>query len=169
MSMPTACMCCLLIDAALIVLSRDICSQSSATGRETSLAMFHSIGKILWNKRASTTSPRRSLELTLNAGWGQDPEGDRKDKRAKAPPTSKLPKHLKQWNRLPLKTDVDVCYRAMQLRPSSLILPIFRVSSQTLPSRPIPSWDTCITTTRSTAKSPKKQRSLWNTSAKLMP
>lgn len=73
------------------------------TARESSLFVFHALGKVLYSKR-----------------WGESAEDDRKDAERvgilQARPTDKLPRHLRQaWSRAPSKVDPDVRF--------SLLLP----------------------------------------------
>ncbi|BGO95909.1 hypothetical protein NBRC10512_005496 [Rhodotorula toruloides] len=68
------------------------------TARESSLFIFHALGKVLYNKR-----------------WGQSAEDDKKDLGRtgilQERQSDKLPKHLrKQWTREPSKVDPDVLF-----------------------------------------------------------
>ncbi|GAA5870623.1 hypothetical protein JCM1840_004819 [Sporobolomyces johnsonii] len=68
------------------------------TARESSLFVFHALGKVLYNKR-----------------WGDSPEDDKKDLGrpgiVQEREYDKLPKHLrKEWKRRPSKVDPDVLF-----------------------------------------------------------
>ncbi|KNZ53061.1 hypothetical protein VP01_3358g1 [Puccinia sorghi] len=59
--------------------------------RDESLVIFHSLGKILYNKR-----------------WGDDAKEDTKDTRTRAPKPDPLPAFWAEYNRRVMKTDMDV-------------------------------------------------------------
>ncbi|GAA6051572.1 hypothetical protein JCM3770_003478 [Rhodotorula araucariae] len=68
------------------------------TARESSLFIFHALGKVLYNKR-----------------WGDSPEDDKKDRDrvgiVQEREYDKLPRHLrKEWERRPTKVDPDVLF-----------------------------------------------------------
>lgn len=59
--------------------------------KESSLFLFHALGKVLFNKR-----------------WGEKPEEDAKSEEPKPPDLEKLPKHLYAWERRLSKVDANV-------------------------------------------------------------
>ncbi|GAA5842781.1 hypothetical protein JCM9279_003984 [Rhodotorula babjevae] len=69
------------------------------TARESSLFIFHALGKVLYNKR-----------------WGDSPDDDKKDRDRvgivqEREVASRLPKHLRdEWERRPSKVDPDVLF-----------------------------------------------------------
>ncbi|MBW0471423.1 hypothetical protein O181_011138 [Austropuccinia psidii MF-1] len=80
------------------------CSQSFLTYRDDSLAIFHSLGKVLFNKR-----------------WGDDLVDDSKDKRLRLPTPDDVPPFLQTFSRKQLKTDVDGLYSEMSVPVDRLI------------------------------------------------
>ncbi|KPV73164.1 uncharacterized protein RHOBADRAFT_55377 [Rhodotorula graminis WP1] len=69
------------------------------TARESSLFIFHALGKVLYNKR-----------------WGDSPDDDKKDRDRvgivqERDEASRLPRHLRdEWDRRPSKVDPDVLF-----------------------------------------------------------
>lgn len=80
--------------------------------RESSLIIFHGLGKVLYNKRMSiriVESCEACTDLRSSyLGWGDDPAQDAKDKRFRPPKPDRVPQFLEEFDRRQIKTDVDV-------------------------------------------------------------
>ncbi|KAH9822331.1 Rad17 cell cycle checkpoint protein-domain-containing protein [Melampsora americana] len=68
-------------------------SENFLGSRESSLVLFHGLGKVLYNKR-----------------WGDDPVEDAKDKRFRPTKPEDVPDFLKEFSRRQLKTDIEALY-----------------------------------------------------------
>ncbi|EGG00160.1 uncharacterized protein MELLADRAFT_93839 [Melampsora larici-populina 98AG31] len=69
--------------------------ESLLGSRESSLVLFHGLGKVLYNKRM---------------GWGDDPVEDLKDKRFRPTKPEDVPDFLHEFSRRQLKTDIEALY-----------------------------------------------------------
>ncbi|KAG0145869.1 hypothetical protein CROQUDRAFT_45191, partial [Cronartium quercuum f. sp. fusiforme G11] len=67
--------------------------ESLLGARESSLVIFHGLGKVLYNKR-----------------WGDDATEDAKDKRFRPPSPERVPKFLREFERRQLKTDIEALF-----------------------------------------------------------
>ena len=76
------------------------------SARESSLFLFHALGKILYSKRALVVRTP-----TDAAGWGENPDEDEKDSHDEPNPIEpelRLQRHLSHFKRKPSKVQVNV-------------------------------------------------------------
>ncbi|EFP91031.2 uncharacterized protein PGTG_17303 [Puccinia graminis f. sp. tritici CRL 75-36-700-3] len=75
------------------------------SSRDESLVIFHSLGKILYNKR-----------------WGDDAKEDAKDKRVRGPKPDPLPAFWAAYNRRQTKTDIDRLYSDLSVSVDQFVV-----------------------------------------------
>lgn len=80
-------------DEASVGANRGKKAESMLGSRESSLVLFHGLGKVLYNKR-----------------WGDDPIEDSKDKRFRPTKPEDVPKFLNEYSRRQSKTDIEALY-----------------------------------------------------------
>ncbi|WAR60520.1 hypothetical protein PtB15_9B459 [Puccinia triticina] len=73
--------------------------------RDESLVIFHSLGKILYNKR-----------------WGDDAKEDAKDKRVRGPRPDPLPAFWAAYQRRQMKTDIDKLYADLSVSVDQFVV-----------------------------------------------
>ncbi|PLW50354.1 hypothetical protein PCASD_01694 [Puccinia coronata f. sp. avenae] len=75
------------------------------SSRDESLVIFHSLGKILYNKR-----------------WGDDVKEDAKDQRPRAPKVDPLPAFWAAYDRRGMKTDIDRLYSDLSVSVEQFVV-----------------------------------------------